>query len=364
LILILILGTMCLHIMSEALLYTFLIINALLLIAVLYFVYSKGKKDFGQDRDLKDINEKIQNIQFELKGSLEKNIDFLQKESTRSTKIIQDTTRDVTEKLERLDATNKQVMGFASQLQSLENILKNPKHRGILGEYFLETLLSNVLPPDQFKMQYQFKNNEAVDAAIFVKDKIIPIDAKFSLEKYNLIQEETDKSRRVQLEKEFKQDIKGRIDETSKYIRPNEDTMDFALMFIPAEGIYYNLLVSSIGSVDVSSQNLIEYANSKKVIIVSPTTFIAYLQTILQALKALKVEENIKDIIKELQKLNKHYLNYDNYLNKLGNQLGTTVNTYNTAYKEFAKITKDMNKLTGSTESIEPMQLDKPGDIS
>jgi DNA recombination protein RmuC len=245
----------------------------------------------------------------------------------------------------------------------LENILKNPKHRGILGEYFLESLLSNVLAPNQFKMQYQFKNGEAVDAAIFIKDKIIPVDAKFSLEKYNRIQEETDKPRRDQLEKEFKQDIKARIDETSKYIRPNEDTMDFALMFIPAEGIYYNLIVSNIGSLEVSSQNLIEYANNKKVIIVSPTTFIAYLQTILQALKALAVEENVKDIIKGLQKLNKHYLNYDNYLQKLGSQIGTTVNTYNTAYKEFTKINKDMNKLTGATDVIEPKQLDKPEDM-
>jgi len=349
--------------MSETLIIAFFVINAVLLLAVIYFIWFKGRKDIGQDSGISDLKTQIKEIQGELKGSLEKNIDFLQKQSNASNKIILDTTRDVTEKLERLDATNKQVMSFATQLQSLENILKNPKHRGILGEYFLETLLQNVLGPTQFKMQYAFKNGEVVDAAIFIKDKIIPVDAKFSLEKYNQIQEETDRERRSQLEKELKHDIKNRIDETSKYIRPNENTMDFALMFIPAEGVYYNLLVSSIGAIEVSSQNLIEYAHSKKVVIVSPTTFIAYLQTILQALKALKVEENIKDIIAGLQKLNKHYLNYDNYLQKLGTQLGTTVNTYNTAYKEFSKINKDMNKLTGSDDVIDPLQLDKPGDI-
>ena len=345
--------------MSGSLITIFFAINSILLIGVVAFMYFKGKTDKSQDTGLESLNNQIKEIQSELKGSLEKNIDFLQKQSGASNQLVQ----QVTSKLEKLDATNKQIVGFATQLQSLENILKNPKHRGILGEYFLESLLSNVLAPDQFKMQYQFKNNEAVDAAIFVKDKIIPVDAKFSLEKYNRIQEETDKTRREQLEKEFKQDIKTRIDETSKYIRPNEDTMDFALMFIPAEGIYYNLLVSSVGAVVVSSQNLIEYANTKKVIIVSPTTFIAYLQTILQALKALAVEENIKDIIKGLQKLNKHYLNYDNYLQKLGNQMGTTVNTYNAAYKEFSKINKDMNKLTGATDVIDPKQLDKPADM-
>jgi DNA recombination protein RmuC len=338
-------------------------VNALLLFALFFFIYKKSATDSGQTTDIKVINEQIKSIKDELRGSFEKNLDFLQKQSGESNRIIQDTTRTVTEKLQQLESTNKQVMGFANQLQSLENILKNPKQRGILGEYFLETLLSNVFPPSQFKMQYQFKNGEAVDAAIFVKDKIIPIDAKFSLEKYNTIQKEHDADRRSQLEKEFKQDVKSRIDETSKYIRPNEDTTDFALMFIPAEGVYHSLLVSTVGTIDVSSKNLIEYANAKKVIIVSPTTFIAYLQTILQALRSMRVEENIKDIIKELGKLNKHYLNYDNYLQKLGNHLGTTVNSFNTAYKEFSKIGKDINKLTGDSDVVEPRQLDKPTEM-
>lgn len=331
-----------------------------LIILLAYFVFSKRNTDTNQDRGLKDLQTQVKEIQSELKSSLEKNLDFLQKQSGDSSRLIQ----SVTARLEQLDATNKQVVNFASQLQSLENILKNPKHRGILGEYFLESVLSNVLPPNHFTMQYAFKNGEIVDAAIFVRDKIIPIDAKFSLEKYNLIQEENDKVRRNLLEREFKQDLKLRIDETSKYIRPNENTTDFALMFIPAEGVYYSLLIATVGAVDVSSQNLIEYANSKKVVIVSPTTFIAYLQTILQALKALKVEENIKEVIAGLQKLNKHYLNFDNYLIKLGDQFGTVVNTYNSAYKEFAKINKDMNKLTGSEDLVEPKQLDKPADLS
>jgi len=339
---------------------TLLILIFAILLVVLYFIYKNSQKNLLQDVDLKSLNEQIKEIDTQLKGSLEQNFDFLQKQSKSSNEQI----KEVTSKLERLDSTNKQIVSFASQLQSLENILKNPKHRGILGEYFLESILQNVLPPDQYEMQYHFKNNEAVDAAIFVKDQIIPIDAKFSLEKYNLIQEEGDKARRDKLEKEFKQDVKIRIDETSKYIRPNEGTMDFALMFIPAEGVYYNLLVTSIGAVDVSSQNLIEYANTKKVIIVSPTTFIAYLQTILQALKALKVEENIKEVISGLEKLNKHYLNFDNYLQKLGAQMGTTINTYNSAYKQFSMISKDMNKLTGTGEIIDPKSLDKPSDLS
>jgi len=205
--------------------------------------------------------------------------------------------KDVTQKLTELDSTNKQVMGFAQQLQSLENILKNPKQRGILGEYYLETVLKNVLPPQSFQMQYKFKNGEIVDAAVFVKDKIIPIDSKFSLENYNKIINEKDETRKRELEKIFKADLKMRIDETSKYIRPDEGTMEFALMFIPSEGIYYDLLINEVGAVKVNTRDLIEYAfTQKRVIIVSPTNFLAYLQTILQGLRALQIEESAKEI--------------------------------------------------------------------
>jgi DNA recombination protein RmuC len=254
------------------------------------------------------------------------------------------------------------VLGFSEQMQSLENILKNPKQRGILGEYFLETLLGHVLQPNQYKMQYKFENGEIVDAAIFFKDKIIPIDAKFSLEKYNKIMEEKDTKKREKLEKDFKLDIKNRIDETFKYIRPKEGTTDFAFMFIPAEGIYYNLLVYKVGTLDINANDLIEYAFKKHVIIVSPTSFFAYLETVLQGLKALKMEESVKEIIKKVGDLGKHIGTYDTYMQKMGTNLGTTVNMYNNAYTEFKKIDKDVYKITEgkSGGGIIPLPVDKP----
>ena len=213
----------------------------------------------------------------------------------------------VTEKLTKLDETNKQVMGFAGQLQSLEDILKNPKHRGVLGEYQLEMVLKNVLPPSSYKMQYKFNDGDIVDAVVFVKEKIIPIDSKFSLENYNRIVQEKDENIRIQLEKEFKLDLKKRIDETSKYIKPKEGTMDFAFMFIPAEGIYYDLLINQVGAIKVNTRDLIEYAfKERKVIIVSPTSFHAYLQTVLQGLRALQIEESAKEIRKNVEMLGKH----------------------------------------------------------
>lgn len=309
----------------------------------------------------KELQQKFESISKNLTDHQHRSVETMQKQFGQSAKIIE----EVTQKLTKLDATNKQVVGFAEQMRSLESILKNPKHRGILGEYFLETLLGQVLAPGQYKMQYPFSNGEIVDAAIFFRDKIIPIDAKFSLEKYNMIMQEDNKDKRDVLEKEFKKDLKLRIDETSKYIRPNEDTTDFAFMFIPAEGIYYNLLVYNVGTVDMNTQDLVEYAFGKHVIIVSPTSFFAYLETVLQGLKALKMEDSVKDIIKKVGELGRHMNSYETYMTKLGGHLGTTVNMYNSATKEFKKIDRDVYKITdgevgGQLEEV--LLVEKPSE--
>lgn len=323
---------------------------------VIFLQLRKGPKDAVQDRVMDDMKREMENIRADMKGSLEKNLDFIQKQTGHSHKVI----TEVTSKLEKLDATNKQVINFTEQLKNLQQVLTNPKQRGVLGEYFLETLLQNVLPAKNYKMQYKFKDGETVDAAIFVKDKIIPVDSKFSLENYNRLLKEEDDDRRTQLEKQFKQDLKLRIDETSKYIRPDEKTFDFAFMFIPAEGIYYDLLVSQVGAVKVSAKDLLEYAFEKKVLIVSPNSFYAYLQTVLQGLRAMSIEESAKEIRENVEKLGKHLASYDMYMQKLGSNLGTTVNMYNQAYKEFGKVDKDIMKVSGKGIDSEPVQLDKP----
>jgi DNA recombination protein RmuC len=315
----------------------------------------------GDDKTRKALQDQLDKMTKQLSEHQRGSLDTLQKQFGQSAKIIE----EVTKKLTQLDSTNKQVVGFAEQMKSLENILKNPKQRGILGEYLLESLLGNILAPQQYKMQYKFKDGEIVDAAIFFKDKIIPIDAKFSLEKYNLIMKEDDKKRREQLEKEFKMDLKNRIDETAKYIKPVENTTDFAFMFIPAEGIYYNLLVYNVGTVEVNTQDLIEYAFKKHVIIVSPTSFFAYLETVLQGLKALKMEESVQEIIKKVGELGRHMGSYETYMQKLGTHLGTTVGMYNSANKELRKIDKDVYKITagdagGKMEEV--LLLDKPNE--
>jgi DNA recombination protein RmuC len=346
------------------------------LVYLIYFINSRQKEDTGsklmlevienlrksvQESDLrnkKELQERFEKITKQLSDHQHRSLETMQKQFGQSAKIIQ----EVTTKLTKLDETNKQVVGFAEQMKSLENILKNPKQRGILGEYHLEILLSNILPPSQFKMQYKFKNGDIVDAVVFSGKNLIPIDSKFSLEKYNILVQETNKDKRAELEKEFKNDLKNRIDETSKYIRPQENTTDFAFMFIPAEGIYYNLLIYKVGTVELNTQDLIEYAFKKHVIIVSPTSFYAYLQTILQGLNALKMEESVKDIMKNIGQLGRHLNSYEEYMTKVGDNLGKTVSVYNSASKEFKKIDKDIYKITDGQEGgkTETMLLDKP----
>ncbi len=273
----------------------------------------------------------------------------------QSAKII----GDMTEKLTRVDEAARQTLAMNEQIKKLQDTLTNPKQRGILGEYFLETVLKNVLPPGGYQMQYPFKNAVIVDAVVFVDKRIIPIDSKFSLENYNRFAAATDAESKKRYETAFTSDIKMRIDETSKYVKPEEETMDFAFMFIPSEAIYYDLLINKVGSV-AEEKNLIAYAFQKKVIIVSPTSFLAYLQTVLQGLRNQKISEQAKDIIKQVDNLRKHLITYEEFFDKIGKNLTTTVSAYNHAHKEFGKIDKDVLKITGEAVGIEPATLEAP----
>ncbi len=281
----------------------------------------------------------------------------LHRQFSESQRLIKDITNEITQVKE----IGKQSLSVQDQLRNLEDILKNPKHRGILGEYYLETLLRNILPPGQYQMQFPFKNGEVVDAVVFIKEKIIPIDSKFSLENYNKLVEERNPAEKEKLEKEFVNDLKTRIQETAKYVRPAEGTMDFAFMFIPHEAIYYDLLINKIGAVTDETDNLIQRAANKyKVIIVSPTSFLAYLQTVMQGLKALQIEETAKDIVKRVSELGTHLKRYEEYHGKLGTSLVTAFNHYNNSGKELKKVDKDILRITGDSPGIEVSLLDKP----
>lgn len=306
------------------------------------------------------INDKIDRNNENVQHSIAEQLNSSRKQMTESQKVIS----DISARIAAINKTNEQVVNVADELKTLQAVLQNPKQRGVFGEYYLDTVLGNILPPGTYQTQYKFKDGEIVDAVVFLdKGKILPIDSKFSLENYNRMVAATNKSERELYAKKVSADLKGRIDETSKYIRPTEKTMDFAFMFIPSESLYYDMLINKVG-VASTERDLIEYAyRDKHVIVTSPTSFMAYLQTILQGLRSLEIEKDAQEIQARVAKLGQHIDAFDANMTKLGNALGTTVNHYNTAYKNLAQIDKDVVKITtGKNENlnIDAKTLEKP----
>lgn len=353
-----------------------LIVLILVVLVAGFLIYTNLQKKFSESKDntrgedllLKQINEmqrsldsKMSDSQRMIQTSVSDQIDKSQKLmseiNTQMSRNMQEVTKGVTE----ANNAGKQIFGLAESLKDLEKTLKHQKQRGTLGEASLELILGNILPPNAYSLQHRFENGEAADAIIKTKEGIIAVDAKFSLDNYTRIINCEDETQKDKLIKLFKDDLKKRIDETAKYIRESEGTLPFAFMFIPAEGIYYDLMVNEVGAIKSNSRSLLDYAyNDKKVIIVSPTTFSAYLQSVLYGFKAFKIEESAKEIQKYVGELQKHLAAYEEYQVKLGKTIGTVVNHYNSSSREFKKIDKDVIKITGEGNSIELDLLEKP----
>lgn len=310
------------------------------------------------------MNELTRSLDTKLSESSKTMHDSVKHQFAESQKLVRgftDDLKNITREITEVKETNKQVFSITETLQNLEQVLKNQKQRGSLGEAGLELILSNVLPPDAYQVQYGFPGGDIVDAVIKTKDGHICIDAKFSLENYNRMISEKDEAAREEHQRNFKADLKKRIDETAKYIRPKDGTLPFAIMYIPAEGIYYDLLIGKVAENTPNSRSLVEYAyRDKNVIIVSPTTLVAYLQTILQGFRAFKIEESAKKIGEKVEKLRRHLNDYEEHHVKLGNTLGTAVNHFNRSNRSFRMIDKDIMRITGEGFSPEPIELTAP----
>jgi DNA recombination protein RmuC len=342
--------------------FTIAIIILILLIAQgisLYFILRRRESP-QEGNGMVLLQQQLQNLEKTLDARVSESSRAMQESAHRQFSESSRLIKEITTELTSVKEIGRQTQTYAEQLQSLQDLLKNPKQRGILGEYYLETVLRNVMSPEDYRIQYPFKNGEIVDAVIVINKKLVPVDSKFSLDNYNrFVSTQVGTPERAAAEKAFVNDLKLRITETAKYIRPEEDTMDFAFMFIPSEGIYYDLLTNQIGAGE--DENLIQRAASKyKVIIVSPTSFLAYLQTVMQGLKALQIEEKAVDIQKRVGELGKHIGAYEEFYKKLGVSLGTTVSHYNSGYKELGKIDKDVYRIAESKIGIEPELLEKP----
>lgn len=355
------------------------VLIVLLLVAVLvigFFLYrlSQSLSERGNNRgnEMLLLQQQLQELSRTLDAKMGETTRTMHKavetQFSESQKLIRDISREVNEQMinvtkgvSQVSESNTKIFAVGEQLQNLEKVLLHQKQRGNLGEASLQLALENMLPPGTYRFQYQFPGGDTVDAVIETPHGLIPIDAKFSLDNYRRLVDESDENRRKELEKEFTSDLKKRIDETAKYIRPKDGTLGFAFMYIPAEAIYYDLLVNEVGAVKVNTRSLIDYAHKdKNVIIVSPTTLVAYLHTVMHGLRALKFEESTKQVSKWVEALSRHLKAYEEYFDKMGNALGTTVSHYNAAQKEFGKIDKDVLRITGEGIGTETLLIDKP----
>ncbi|MDR1447350.1 MAG: DNA recombination protein RmuC [Candidatus Ancillula sp.] len=313
------------------------------------------------DKSRTNVDNLRDNLAKTVNDRFDKSQDLMQKQFTQQYNKTTEIIENVTEKLTKLENTNNQVVGISSNLKTLQNILMNPKQRGVVGEFFLYNTLDNVLPPTSWQSQYKIGNEKIVDAVIFLDDKVLPVDAKFSLENYNrYVEAEPESDKKEAFRKSVSGDLKSRIDETAKYIDEKNGTTPLAFMFIPSEALYYDLVINKVG-LGETSRDLVEYAYQERhVIIVSPTTFVAYLQTVLQGIRALTIEKNTEEIRKQIAKLEGHITKYEEYLKKLGKSLGTTVNHYNEASKNFEFIDRDIVKITSSEQHYQRQLLDAP----
>lgn len=253
---------------------------------------------------------------------------------------------EIQKKLGSLEATTKNIQDISKDISSLQEILQSPKLRGNLGEYLLEELLKDILPPQNYAMKYSFKNGTQVDAVIKLGEGMVPIDSKFPLESFQrLINAETDEDKKI-FKKEFVGTVKKRIDEiVSKYINPAENTFEFAMMYIPAENVFYETIIND--SLTNKEYELFNYAIKNHVIPVSPNSFYAYLMAIGYGLKGFKIEQQAKTIIGELSRVQDSFNKFYTDFTMLGKHIGNAESKYTDLTKKADKINDQVTKITG-----------------
>lgn len=349
--------------MQTILIIAVLIVNAVLVWLLITRKNTSPKQDASAQliqQNLNHLSDNIGRLQDQLKTQIDTKLDKSQESMTRQLAASARLVADVTERLTKLDDTNRRVVNVAEELRQLQNVLQNPKQRGVLGEFYLEQILQNQLPPSSYTLQYKLDAGFVVDAVIHLDGKMLPVDSKFSLENYNRMIDAKDEER-AGYERAFKEDLKRRIDETSKYINTKKGTLDQALMFIPSEAIYYDLLANKVGSGGVSGRDLMHYASvEKRVVIVGPSTLSAMLQVIMQGLKSLEIQKDTEVIRKNIEQLQRHLLAYNAYFSKVGNSLSATVGHYNNASVELGKIDKDIVKIGGGETVLELETVERP----
>ncbi|MBT5016612.1 DNA recombination protein RmuC [Candidatus Peregrinibacteria bacterium] len=255
----------------------------------------------------------------------------------------------VTDRLSALEESNKKIYEVGKDISSLQEILRAPKLRGNLGEFFLGDLLSQIFPKANFSLQYKFKTGAMVDAVIHLRDQMmVPVDAKFPLENFKRVIEADGDETQVKAKKVFSNDVKKHIDDiASKYILPDEGTFDFALMYVPAENVYYEVIVK-----DQDEKSISQYALAKRVIPVSPNSFYIYLQAILLGLRGLQIEKGAKEILNTLGRLQTDFTKFSDDFNLVGTHLGRAQNSYHSSEKRLSRFQDKLETIEGNSKNV------------
>jgi len=321
--------------------YLILFLLGVLTVLVLILIL-KPKKD--QTSIL--LQQQVENLREQLRKSLADESLLIDRRLETTTKTV----ADVQANLAKLEESNKRVYEIGKDISSLQEILRAPKLRGSLGELFLGDLLSQVLPSENFGLQHSFKSGEKVDAVVKLGDGLVSVDSKFPLENFRrILQAESEDERKI-FRKQFISDVKKHIDSiASKYISPDEKTYEFALMYIPAENIYYETIIKDQELKE--KESISTYALGKKVIPVSPNTFYIYLETILLGLRGMKIEEKSLDIIRNLQRLRVEFSKFQQDFSKIGPHLSHAKSCFDSAEKRLERFGDKLEEAEKPTEN-------------
>ena len=290
--------------------------------------------------------ESLKSSQDDTKDKLQKSLLDGQTNIGKNMQAGQEVLGRLNKQIGELQGTNKQMMQVGTEVRRLQDILSSPKLRGQMGEWSLENLLANILPKDRYKLQYTFKDGKTVDALIELADFSVPVDAKFPLPGFEKIVKAEEEAEKIKLRRQFIKDVNNHIDKiASDYIRPAEGTLDFALMYIPAENVYYETIVKYIGE----NQDILQYCFDKKVIPVSPNLLYAYLMTVAMGLHGLQIEKQAAEIRQNLKKLNSSFADYTGTWDILGKHLRNAYSQYDEGQKKLDRFGLQLNHIQEET---------------
>jgi DNA recombination protein RmuC len=328
--------------------YLILFILIAIILALAGFILSlrkkmdESEKDESKEKDDRIVSNLTNQIQLlsQSMGTIQKSVDQRLGENTNRLDNAARSYGEVQKQLTQLQEQTNRVFEISKDVSRLHEILKPPKIRGIYGESYLEQILESILSREHYDLQYPFKSGEKVDAIVRVGENIIPIDAKFPLENYKKINEKSVDAETESSKKQFGLDVKKHINSIAeKYIKPGEGTIDYALMFIPAENVFNEIIMYDFGNL-----NLSQYSVGKKVIPVSPNTIHAYLQTIRMGLRGMKIEKNAKVILQNLKKLDIEFGKVRKDFESLGQHLRNAQSKYESTDKRISRFESHLDK--------------------